>query len=188
MMRIIKSQKSMVNNHNGFTLVEAVVAVGVIAVGFTGSLILLAQSSAQATNLRSRTVAAQLAAEGIEIVRNIRDTNWLAGRGWRDGLNDTATGLIDYNDAALSENADNASWCLNYVAGFYTHFASSPFDCNTFFKRHLEIRTLTDDFSPQQAPPVSPPVEYIEVKSIVEWQERDQTKNITIVDELYDWK
>ena len=172
----------------GFTLVEAVVAVGVIAVGFTGALISLAQSSAQATNLRNRTVAYQLAGEGIELVRNIRDTNWLAGRGWRTGLADTAAGVIDYNDPALVENINNASWCLNYSGGFYTHFASSPYDCNTFFKRHIEISTASDDFSPQLVPPASPPVEYLEIKSVVEWQEKDQTKNVTIVDELYDWK
>ncbi len=173
---------------SGFTLVEAVVAVGVIAIGVAGALISLAQSSAQATNLRNRAVAAQLVAEGLEIVRNIRDTNWLAGRGWREGLADTVAGLIDYNDAALAENADDASWCLNYSAGFYTHFASPPYDCNTAFKRHLEITTATDDFSPQLIPPASPPVEYLVIKSVVEWPERDQTKNITIVDELYDWK
>lgn len=173
---------------SGFTLVEVVVAVGVISIGIAGALISLAQSSAQATNLRNRTIASQLAGEGIELVRNIRDTNWLAGRGWRDGLADTAAGVIDYNDAALAENTNNASWCLNYSAGFYTHFASPPYNCNTSFKRHLEITTVTDNFSPQLVPPANPPVEYIEIKSAVEWQERTQTKNITIVDELYDWK
>ena len=74
---------------SGFTLIETLVAVSVISVGFVGELVLLAKSASQASALRHRVVGARLAEEGLEVVRNIRDSNWLRSLNWRDGLADT---------------------------------------------------------------------------------------------------
>ncbi len=162
----------------GFTLVEAIVAMGVISVGFVGSLVLLSKSASQAGVLKDRVIAAHLAEEGVELVRNIRDTNWLnpSNPGWRSGLGDTNNGLVNYDEPFMTENANQDSWCLNWNGTLYRHGA-----CNTTFKRHIELATKSEAISGTN-------VDYLEVKSIVEWRERGINKNITVIDHLYDWK
>ena len=155
--------------------------MGVIAVGFVGSLVLLSKSASQAGGLKDRVVAAHLAEEGIELVRNIRDTNWLnpANPGWRNGLADTSNGLVNYDEPFMTNNSDQNSWCLNWDGIHYKH-ATAP-NCNTTFKRHIELATRPETISGQN-------VDYLEIKSVVEWREKSFNRNITVVDHLYDWK
>ena len=176
-----KNQKSKING--GFTLVEAIVAIGVISVGFVGSLVLLSKSSSQASLLKNRVVVSHLAAEGVEVVRNIRDTNWLKGFDWRTGLADTTGGIVDYDSAAVdASDASEGRKCLNWNGSFYRHaLASGGYACNTTFKRHIELATKSETVSGQN-------VDYLEIKSIVEWREKTRTQTVTVVNHLYDWK
>lgn len=61
----------------GFTLLEGIVAIGVISVGLAGALSLALSNLSSAQGNERRIVAANLAREGIEFVRNQRDSNWL---------------------------------------------------------------------------------------------------------------
>ncbi|MEK7077848.1 MAG: prepilin-type N-terminal cleavage/methylation domain-containing protein [Patescibacteria group bacterium] len=169
--------------NGGFTLVEAIVAIGVISVGFVGSLVLLSKSSSQASLLKNRVVVSHLAAEGVEVVRNIRDTNWLKGFPWRTGLADTTGGIVDYDSAAVdASDASEGRKCLNWNGSFYRHaLASGGYACNTTFKRHIELATKSETVSGQN-------VDYLEIKSIVEWREKTRTQTVTVVNHLYDWK
>ena len=54
---------------------EAIVAIFVITTGIVGVLSLVTQTISSATFSKDKLIAAYLAQEGIEIVRNIRDTN-----------------------------------------------------------------------------------------------------------------
>jgi len=120
---------------NGFTLLEVLIATFVLSIGVTGAFALLqgAQSSAALGSNQLR--ASYLVQEGIEIVRNIRDTNLLSvhkglGGNWNDGLN-TCTAPVrceaDYNDTALGAATgrfllvDNNGW-YNYDSGTTTPF------------------------------------------------------------------
>ncbi len=62
---------------SGFTLLEGIVAIGVISVGLAGALSLALSNLSSAQGNERRIVAANLAREGIEFVRNQRDSNWL---------------------------------------------------------------------------------------------------------------
>ena len=169
----------------GFTLVETIVAIGVISVGFVGSLVLLSKSASQASTLKDRLIVAHLAEEGIEVVRNLRDTNWLKGFDWRAGLDDTSFALVNYNSTAIDTNGNvSGRECLNY-GGFYVH-PTVVSSCNTSFKRHIEITTKDD---PDLIDPnTGKKAQYMEVKSIVSWREKVSTKSLTVIDNLYDWK
>ncbi len=160
----------------GFTLVEAIVAIGVISVGFVGSLVLISKSSAQASILKDRVVAAHLAAEGLEVVHNIRDTNWLKGFPWRTGLDDTSNGTVNYNSTGVT-NSDNQ--CLNWDGSTYFH--TYTITCSTSFRRHIELATKSETIAGNN-------VSYLEVKSIMEWKEKSLTHSLTVIDHLYDWK
>jgi len=59
----------------GFTLIESIVAVTLLAVAIVGPMTLSAQSIRATREARLELVATHLAGEGIEIVHNIRDNN-----------------------------------------------------------------------------------------------------------------
>lgn len=177
------------NSYNkGFTLVETIVAIGVISIGFVGSLVLLSKSASQASTLKDRLIAAHLAEEGIEVVRNLRDTNWLKGFDWRADLDDTNFALVNYNSPAIGIDIDGnvlSQDCLSYVGGFYAHLTEVS-SCNTSFKRYIEITTKDD---PDLIDPdTGKKAQYMEVKSVVSWREKVSTKSLTVIDNLYDWK
>ncbi len=172
----------------GFTLIEAIVAIGVISVGFVGALVILSKSASQAGFLRERIIASHLAAEGIEVIRNIRDTNWLkpSNPNWRTGLADTLNAIVDYNSGSITIEADSSRWCLSYGldSGFYKYKHSYP--CNTVFKRHIVLTTKTMEAYPWETD--AEKLKYLEVQSIVTWQEKGQIKTIQVIDNLYNWK
>ena len=129
-------------------------------------------------------VAAHLAAEGIEIVRNIRDSNWLdpSNPGWRDGLPNTVAGIVDYNSTSVdTSDASDARRCLNWNGSVYRHAVAPIYTCTTTFKRHIELVTKSEAIGGTN-------VDYLEVKSIVEWKEKSLTRDLTVIDHLYDWK
>ena len=70
----------------GFTLIETIVAVGIIVIGLVSALTLITTSLFYVSNIGDRLIAANLAAEGLEVVRNIRDNNWLQSLSWNNGL------------------------------------------------------------------------------------------------------
>lgn len=60
----------------GFTLVEVIVALTVVTIGIL-STVVIANVTVTASNTNQKQVqAANLAREGVELVRNIRDGNW----------------------------------------------------------------------------------------------------------------
>ncbi len=189
MIKLKSKNEKVKTSRAGFTLVETIVAVGVISVGFVGTLVILSRSSSQADILKDRIIAAHLAEEGIEVVRNIRDSNWLEpSSGWRDGLADTANAIVSYDSESLTIEPDSAKWCLTYVLietdGFYKY--KHAISCNTTFKRHIVLTTKTMESYPWESDPAK--LEYLEIKSVVTWEEKGQTKTITAIDNFYDWR
>ena len=65
------------NNKQGFTLLEMLLALSVLSVGIMSAFTLAMANLNTARDNYERIRAANLAREGIEIARNIRDTNWL---------------------------------------------------------------------------------------------------------------
>lgn len=65
----------------GFSIAEVLIAAAVITVGVLATLNLLYSSRTNERGNRDYIVAAQLAQEGVEIVRNVRDNNFAAGGG-----------------------------------------------------------------------------------------------------------
>ena len=92
MINFFKGQK------NGFTLLETLVTIVVISVVVLGSINLINNSFGLATIAKNKLIAADLAQEGFELVRNIRDVNYLNNNNWLQGLDSCLTSsgcLID---------------------------------------------------------------------------------------------
>lgn len=73
-----QSDKSR-SSQAGQTLVETMVAVFILVMGISAALGLANYSLSSTTNIRKQIIAMGLAREGIEAVKNMRDTNWLKG-------------------------------------------------------------------------------------------------------------
>ena len=72
-------------NNEGFTLIEVLAAIFVFIVGITAVIYLISKEANLVKTSDDRLTAIYLAQEGIELVRNIREENWVNGRGWRTG-------------------------------------------------------------------------------------------------------
>ena len=69
----------MLNKNNAFTLIEVVVAIFIIALVIVGVFTLIQRTIMDRAFIASQLQASYLAQEGIELVRNQRDENWLNG-------------------------------------------------------------------------------------------------------------
>ncbi len=94
----IKERKS----ERGFTLLESLVAVAILTTGISTSAFLVIQSIQTGNKIQKRIVAAHLAQEGVEVIRNIRDSNWLSGSNWTANINTAGiAGCVDYDDSSI---------------------------------------------------------------------------------------
>lgn len=159
----------------GFTIIEVIVAIFVIVTGFVGVLSLVTQTVSSATYSKDKLIAAYLAQEGIEIVRNIRDTNWISGVGWDTDLTSCSAASPcqgDYNDSSLSPYADNPL-NIETASGYYGYDSGT----STKFKRKITITSTTD--------PDGNPI--LNVSVLVQWQEREKTYSLEAQENLYNW-
>ena len=69
----------------GESLLEVVIAVSILATIMVSVFALLLRGAATNVNVTNRVVAINIAREGVEAVRNVRDTNWLKYSGDRRG-------------------------------------------------------------------------------------------------------
>lgn len=63
----------------GQTLIETLVAAFILAMGITAALGLASYSLNATTQIKQQVIAMGLAREGVEVIKNMRDTNWLKG-------------------------------------------------------------------------------------------------------------
>ncbi|MGB9609003.1 MAG: type IV pilus modification PilV family protein, partial [Minisyncoccia bacterium] len=153
-------------NRQGQILVEAIIALSVLTVGFLSLIGLLSNSIGLSKVVNENYIATYLAGEGIEIVRNIIDTNRLtSGNAWNQGINDGFY-EVEYNSVSLNPNQDrflkfnNINNVYNYQSGV-----------DTPFKRKIEIQNSTDR---------------IKIISTVSWTSRGGAQNeIQLEDYVY---
>jgi len=135
-MRILSfcNSASKKYRRDGFTLIEILIAISVLIVGIVGVYAIVPRIVGVTAENRDEFIASQLAQEGLEIVRNMRDSNWLRGVAWDSGLNNCSSGCeIDYNDASFSSYADRFLKIDNN--GFYNYDSGE----DTKFKRKITI-------------------------------------------------
>lgn len=112
----------------GQTLLEVLIAIGVIIVGMVGTITLVITSTKAGATSRNEIIATNLAREGLEIARSIRDNNWLAieantpGVTWDQGTFDPSApggGLAGFTGIPLFDAVNNR-WSLDFRADDFT--------------------------------------------------------------------
>jgi len=162
-------------NTKGFTLLEVIAAIFILTVGIGSAFALISQTLSAASLVKERLIASYLVQEGIEIVRNIRDTNWLQSRTatstWDDGL-PNGNWQADYLSQNLTTypSYDTSPLFLNIDANnFYSYSSGS----STIFKRKIFIE--------------EPSTSTIKVEVNVEWTEKGRTHNFKALEYLTNW-
>lgn len=89
----------------GFTLIEVLTVVAIFFLGILGAFTLSLNNLNQVKDNFNRVAAADLAREGIEIIRNIRDTNWL----YRDANIDSDSAVPGLQFYDWDTNLDQAA-------------------------------------------------------------------------------
>ena|SRR3989344_7832519 len=163
------------SDKKALTLLEVIVAIGLIVSGLIGTLALITQSTKDIRGADNRLIAANLAQEAIEVVVAIRDSNWINENTWTNNIRLTQRGIVDYNGASVQEVSSSRFCLLRNASGYYIHGTQAT--CNTIFSRHLEISDGTDANGNV----------YREIRAVVEWPEGNNTKGVTVVEHLYNW-
>ncbi len=163
--------------NKGFSIPEIMIAIFVVTVGVLGIYALLPHIIGSIFENKDRFIASQLAREGFEIVRNIRDTNWLEDRqpgvsnDWDEDLTGCTAGCeVDYLvseviDPALDSWTEPGRYLKIDGNGFYSYSAG----VETKFKRKVTIGAGT--------------VDQLDITTTVFWND-----NFLVIEErLYNW-
>ena len=197
----------LIKNKFGLTLIEVVVALGVVTTGVISGLTLTAYNLTTAVSSATRLVAANLAREGIEVIRQKRDSNWLEGAPWNQGMVEANKYRLTvyFNEASnqwttVSQvvNINNCNACqiyLNPNTGVYSHNDTGTLP--TAYKRWLGLKEICWQAAVsaevilaagQKCADVNQPLVGYEVESLVTWTENSRAHSLSVVDRLYDWR
>lgn len=174
------------SSRRGQTLVEALIALSILTVGFIGIVFLLTKSFQLNRTVTDETQATYLAAEGIEVTKSLIDHDVYSGIAV--GANDFGkcfplSGFyypIDYTTTDCSKLQFSSSQPPKPDTELYfsptTHLFSA-FD---------PLGGITTDFT--RTIHVANNGTSLDVQSIVTWASGDLSNTITLEDVFYDWQ
>ncbi len=167
--------KKVKKEEEGSMMIEAVVGLTLVTVGLLGIFNLVTNSIRTNRAAGYRFIASNLAAEGIEVTKNIIDTNVAQGRPWNeylasnnyqfsyDSFADSTTGLNDFVLGIHGPEYIKLGDRYQYKSGD-----------KTIFKREVSVNSVRSDA--------------IRVNSIVSWEENGEVREINVEDHFYNWR
>jgi len=182
---IINMKNKMNKGRKGFTMIETLVAIFIFSASVVGIIAISASGISNATFVKQRIIAGQLAQEGVEIIRNMRDTASLYDS-WEVFLNEVVnkcTGDGCYVDAEFeninvfecdSPNSSEVTGCpvLNYddFTGAYTYGTGTE----TIFKRGITTELLASN-------------DEVIVTVAIAWPRGNKEYVVTVEENLFNW-
>lgn len=168
----------MKKNNHAFSLMEIIVAIGVIMTFLIGAITLISYSVTSIKIGKSKIIATALTQEGLEIVRNIRDNNWLGNKreatNWREGLG-AGHYRVQYDKTTLL-SASNAKLSMD-SKGFYYYEDQGirGGTTTTPFSRDIYIEYFPGNDSE------------IKVVCTVNWDESGKNYTFAVETRLFNW-
>ncbi len=197
-------------NEQGQTILEMLIAIFVIVVGVFGILTLIISTIQAGREGSNRIVALNLAREGIENVRSIRDSNWVypvsaTKPTWDNGLNggSTATPIVDTMSATtpvtLSFNHNWNEFSFTQIRAFGHQFLQgvATGETRTFF-RLFDLNAIcrnpstgVDSLAATNTAgnDCTAPAEEVGIRvvSTVRWPTEVNGKQVMLEERLYNW-
>lgn len=176
----------MFKNKTGFTLIETIIAVFILVFAVLVIYEVFSGMAMQAGNQPNNLIAAYLAQEGIETIKNMRDSNWVKSqnRYWLEGIieegspdcingcffeADYKTGLdgqqlFPFTDGRFLNIDSNGIYSYDAVGEY------SP----TIFKRKITVTGPIND-------------DTLRVFALVFWNYRGAENSVLLEEYIYNW-
>lgn len=196
----------------GTTLIEFLAAFAVITTGLMAVMGLALSNRTLSQGNVDQMIATNLAREGIELIMQMRDSNWLAGAPFDGGSLTNGTGdgtgtfvwsgdpaqaspAFDFTATTFADDATNIvliganpAFMANKNAAAGITGAATP------YRRLITLTALCDDNSGsyleaanQACPPAQTRVG-IRIKSELRWSRRGSGSGVVMYNDLYDWR
>ncbi len=109
-----------------FSTAEVLLAMFVLSVGLITVLALVSKSLRSSLASRDMIIAVELAQEGVELIRNVRDNDFAAGNNGFSGFSSNKYCYRDFNDTLVGLDCDPvmgspSRYYLQYRNGLYEH-------------------------------------------------------------------
>lgn len=179
----------MSTHPRGFTLIETMVAISLLAISLIGPYVAVQNALQSSYVARDQLIASGLAQEGVEYIRAIRDNNFLNSRTWMNGLTtlscynanpstyctvDPTLGDVHTAPSAIGTHAGTSSASFLYVSstGLYNQ---QDLGTPSRFKRLVRLY------------PVGGGSTEVQVVVQVIWNTGPRSYSLIVSDTLHDW-
>jgi len=152
----------------GYLLIESSIGLALLLVILGSSFSFLSSSLGMTKIVQNQALASFLASEGIEVVKNIIDSNIINFRAWNQGLSDGEY-EVQYDSENLSPY-QNRFLKLDKSTDIYSYTNGE----NTFFKRKIKIKNINSD--------------EIQVNSIVSFKLKGGDYEVNLEDHFFNWR
>jgi len=184
MINLLKQKNK---NNSGFTLVETLVAISIFTISILALMSVLAKGMSDTNYAKQQMTASYLAQEGIEYIRNMRDTSVLSGSSSLDGWN----AFISKISVCNLEKLCGFDSSISQIDSNPIFFCSEHNDCRLFVNNgdyNIDpngadsgfTRTIISDTTNLGN-------DEIKIISKVEWTQGSGTHNVTFSENLYNW-
>ncbi len=151
-------------------MIESLVALSIILVGVLGIFALVSRSLSLNSIASSQYIAANLAGEGIEVVKNIVDGNSMQKNPWNQGIS-AGEYQVDTAATELKDHYTGEPLLFDPATGLYGYADGEP----TAYRRKITIDAISS--------------EEIKVTSAVDWTARGGASfEIIAEDFFFNWR
>ncbi len=187
-------RREIIKNIDGQSLIEGIAAIGIIVFALVGIIALTLYNLVGQRVSEESFIASNLAREGIEVVRNLRDNVWVGAPAAISTGNHLALPIFNSgsNSWSLSYNSglnlDNINTRVYLKNNLYVHDASG---LSTKFNRLLTIDFVCESGAVRISGscPGGDPLAGYRVRSEVKWKDKSARFHLySLTDYLYDWK
>lgn len=181
-------------NKSGFTLVETLIALSIFSISVVGLMVVLGKGISDANFAKYKNTASYLAEEGVEYIRNMRDTYVLYDSNPSDGWTQflakfaqcTTTNGCKYDDSLTSYDLNslksmNVNQCNGNVCSLYYDTSTGRYGwtasaTSSFYTRVITMKAV--DGSPDE----------IQIKCTVTWSTNGSPHSVVFADNLFAWR
>jgi len=183
--------------NKAFTLIETLVAISIFSLSTLGLLVILSKGISDTNYTKKKIIAGYLAQEGIEYIRNMRDTFVLY-----DPV-DSQTGWTAFNTKLTSASCQASNGCYFDADNLFSITPPMPMSKVTLTACGASCSSLKFDITTGKygytsgedsgfirkikVTPVGSPVNEIKISSTVYWAQGSGSYNTVFQENLFNW-